>query len=212
MVWFGARKRLNAVLVGGVAAFAVVGLSGCTLGAGSDESTGKDKQEQHSGRTMKFDLAAADTDQLELSVPSKPIATAPASTAGMAFELYSLERSGKVVNVVFAMHNTGDEEVEAKLATWDLDEDPGPLASNASNVSLVDTEGLKEYRSFITEEEDGTSSNCLCSITWDTGNEDNFGPDERQYFVVQVAAPPESVEQVTVLAHVASLPSQKIED
>lgn len=210
MVRFGARKRLHATLVGSIAAFAVVGLSGCTLGAGSDESAGENRQEQ-GGRTMKLDLAAAGTDQLEVSVPSEPIATAPASTAGMAFELYSLKRSGKVVNVVFAMHNTGDEEVNARIATRDLDEDPDVLASNASNVSLVDTKGLKEYRSFVTDETDGTRRNCLCSMTFDNSAVDNFGPDERQYFVVQVAAPPESVERVTVLAHVASLPDQKIE-
>lgn len=41
---------------------------------------------------------------------------------------------------------------------------------------------------------------CLCTATYVTSDRDELGPGKRHYHVTQVAAPPTSVEKVTVMA------------
>lgn len=203
--------RVGRLAVAALAATAVLGTSGCLPGL---VDSSKDKRQEHektedTGRKMRFELAADNTEPVAVNIPTKPVASAKTSTDGMVFELYALERSDKVVNVVFAMHNTSDKEVEASTANEHLDETPAALGYQASNVSVLDPEGLKEYRSFLTGDED--DQQCLCSEVYDIGDPNDFSPGERQYYMTQVAAPPKNVTEVTVLANVASLPNQTIE-
>lgn len=209
MTLFGRRGSTRMVRTAAVitAAVAMLGAAGCTGDNGAQDR--KDGSKAGNGKMMSFDLAAKDSSAVQVNVPDKPIATTPSSTEGLVFELYTVKRSDKVVTVVFALHNTSDKEIENRASTKDLDEDPTALANDASNVSLVDTTGLKEYRSFLTG--DDADGNCLCSTVWNISGENDFSADERQHYVTQIAAPPAEVKQVNVLAHVATVPDVKID-
>ncbi|MBO0828693.1 MAG: hypothetical protein J2P24_13025 [Streptosporangiales bacterium] len=159
-------------------------------------------------RPMTFHLDAATAGRVSADVPAKPMATVPTSTDGMDFELYVVKRTDAMVQVVFALHNVGDADIDLAYATEDLDENPAVSVHDARRVALVDGTGLKEYKTFI---EDGDDSPCLCSHTWTAIGDSGFGPGVRRYYVAEVAAPPASVDQVTVRAGVATVPGVRIE-
>lgn len=182
----------------GIAAAAlVVALAATGCGTGDDAAA----------RRMTFHLDAASAGTVSVDVPAKPVATVPTSTDGMDFELYTLKRSDAVVQVVFALHNTGGEDINLAYATADLDENPAVSVHYASNIALVDGTGLKEYKTFL---EDADGGACLCSQTWNAIG-GGFGPDARLYFVAEVAAPPATVQQVTVRAGIATVTNARIE-
>lgn len=159
-------------------------------------------------RRMTFQLDAATAGPVTVDVPAKPMATVPTSTDGMDFELYVVKRTDAVVQVVFALHNVGDADINLAYATEDLDENPSVSVHDARAVALVDGTGLKEYKTFL---EDGDDSPCLCSHTWTVIGDNGFGPGTRLYYVAEVAAPPTSVDQVTVRAGIATVPGVRIE-
>lgn len=164
--------------------------------------------ENSAPRRMTFHLAAATAGPVSANVPAKPVATVASSTDGMDFELYDVRRSNGVVRVVFALHNVGDADVNLGDATQDLDENPTVSVHDASGVALVDGTGLKEYKTFL---EGGDGSACLCSQTWNAIGDTRLGPGTSRYYVAEVAAPPASVQQVTVRAGVATVTGVRIE-
>lgn len=159
-------------------------------------------------RRMTFRLDAAATGTVSADVPAEPVATVPTSTDGMNFELFTLRRADAVVQVVFALHNTGDADINLAYATADLDENPAAAVHVASNVALVDGTGLKEYRTFL---EDGDRGACLCSQTWNAVGGNDFGAGTRRYYVAEIAAPPATVDRVTVRAGIATVDDARIE-
>lgn len=211
----GAGFRSRAITIGAVAmaTIAALGITGCMPGFSSDDdTTGKDDESTGAKRAMTFDLSAKNTTPVEVGIPEEPVATSPTDTPDMEFELYALQRSGKTVNVAFAMHNTGDQEVERGDANRNLDESPGAVSRQASNVSLTDAANLKDYRAFVGgDPTDVNNDQCLCSTVYRVGAGEDYAPRERQYFMTQVAAPPADVQTVTVQAGVAALPDQTIE-
>ncbi|MQA01648.1 MAG: hypothetical protein GEV07_02575 [Streptosporangiales bacterium] len=120
-----------------MATIAALGISGCMPNFSSDAEKGQDDDTTDAKRSMSFDLSAKGTSPVEVDVPDEPVATSKTDTPGVEFELYALQRSGKTVNVVFAMHNTGDEDVERHDAHRNLDESPGAVEWQASNISLT---------------------------------------------------------------------------
>ncbi|MQA79436.1 MAG: hypothetical protein GEV10_13315 [Streptosporangiales bacterium] len=201
----------------GVAAafgLAVVGfvLAGCTglPTAEPSEGASQGSKSKAPGKAMTFDLVADQGGTVTVDVPAEPIASAPTSTEGLTIELYAVQRSDNVVNVVVAAHNTGKTTIPLQDVTTNLDESPSALEHDASNIALLDAKGLKEYRTF---REDGEDGPCLCSKTHDIGDneEDDFAPGERRHYVSQVAAPPADVTKVTVLAGLGSFPDVTIE-
>jgi hypothetical protein len=166
------------------------------------------KDEHAASRRMTFQLDAATAGPVSVNVPAKPMATVPTSTDGMDFELYVVKRTDAVVQVVFALHNVGDADINLAYATEDLDENPTVSVHDASAVALVYGTGLKEYKTFL---ENGDDSPCLCSHTWTTIGDNGFGPGTRLYYFAEVAAPPASVQQVTVRAGVATVTGVRIE-
>lgn len=200
----------------GVAAFglAVVGLvlAGCTGLPTAEPSDGASKGSKAQGKAMRFDLVSDQAGTVTVNVPAEPIASTPTSTEGLTLELYAVQRSDKVVNVVVAVHNTGKTAIPVLESTTDLDESPSAVSRNTSNIALLDAKGLKEYRTFL-EDADDVNSACLCSKTYDIGDpgDDDFAPGERRHYVSQVAAPPSDVTEVTVLAGLGSFPGVTVE-
>ncbi|MBO0828694.1 MAG: hypothetical protein J2P24_13030 [Streptosporangiales bacterium] len=178
-----------------VLALALVG-SGC---ARHDEPA--------ASRAMRFDLAATSAGPLAVDVPTDPVASAPTGTPGLAFELFVLRRSGQVVDVVFALHNTGGSDVDLDAPTASLDESPAAAVHAASAVALVDRKGLKEYLTF---REDGGEGRCLCSETFNVIGEGKLGGGKRRYYAAVVAAPPPDVTEVTVKAGSVDIDSARI--
>lgn len=154
-----------------------------------------------STRLMSFDLVARERGALRVRVPQEPVATVGTATADVQLELYALERSGQAVNVVFALHNTGTKTVPAPALVEAMDEKPGAVLIDTSNVSVVDPVGLKEYRSYL---DGGVDGRCLCSVAWGANTHD-VEAGERRYYAVEVAAPPEDVTTVTVLTGIGSV-------
>lgn len=153
---------------------------------------------QHAAtRPMTFQLAGGRAGAVTVDVPAKPVATAPTSTEDMSLELYALRRSDAFVQVVFALHDTGDADIELSRAAANLDENPAASFHVASGVALVDGAGLKEYKTYL---EDGENAKCLCSVTWDATAGGGLGAGMRRYYVAEVAAPPVGVNDVTVRA------------
>lgn len=182
-------------------------LAGALLVAGS--VTGCGAGQQVAARPMTFQLDAGRAGAVTVDVPRQPIATAPTSTEDVSFELYALQRSDSFVQVVFALHNTGDAEMNLAFVASDLDENPAVSIHVASAVALVDGTGLKEYKTYLEDGEDGA---CMCSVTWDAVSTSGFKPGTRRYYVAEVAAPPAGVSDVTVRAGgVASVDHARIE-
>lgn len=182
------------------AAAMVLSLAATLSGCATDQSA--------TTRRMTFHLDAATAGPVSVNVPAKPTATVPTSTDGMDFELYVVKRTDAVVQVVFALHNVGDADINLAYATEDLDENPTVSVHDARAVALVDGTGLKEYKTFL---EGGDDSPCLCSHTWTAIGDNGFGPGTRLYYFAEVAAPPASVRQVTVRAGVATVTGVRIE-
>lgn len=194
------RCRISAGVIGLAGLLATVtGITSCAADVG--HNTGP-------AHVMKFALNSDAAGALAVKVPSKPKETVPTSTEDVDFELYRLKRSNGVVQVVFALHNTGDSSLNRAYVTEDLDENPAASVHVASGVFLVDTNGLKEYKTF---REDGDDGACLCSETWNATAGNDFGPDVRRYYAAEVAAPPADVKTVTLRAGIATITNAKIE-
>lgn len=156
---------------------------------------------------MRFDLAAASAGPLAVDVPTDPVASAPTGTPDLAFELFVLRRSGQVVDVVFALRNTGGSDIDLSDPTKELDESPAIPVHVASAIALVDRKGLKEYLTF---RENGDEGRCLCSETWNAVGEGKLGAGKRRYYAAVVAAPPADVTEVTVKAGSVDIDSARI--
>lgn len=189
------RRTAPAMVAAVMALVLLIALTGCAGGGQTD------------ARRMTFRLDAAAAGTVSAVVPAKPVATVPSSTEGMDFELYTLKRTDSVVQVVFALHNVGDADINLAYATADLDENPAAAVHDASGVALVDGTGLKEYKPFLEHEDGG----CLCSQTWNAIGDNGFGPDARRYYVAELAAPPATADQVTVRAGIATVAGARIE-
>lgn len=191
----------------------VLGLSatGCIQELVARDVGGDDETKPaQASRKMTFDLAAEQRGKVTIDVPAKPLATVPTSTAKMNLELYAAKRTGEVVDVVFALHNTGDAGMKTDGVTVSMDEDPFSTRHDVSNVAIVDPKGLKEYRTYL-QDPDSDDAFCLCSYSWQDGDTQDFAPDERRYYVSEVAAPPAEVTQVTILTGNASVRDVRLE-
>lgn len=199
-------KRFGAVALAVVLAATSAGAASCDLITVAEKRPGGDKSEPTS-KPMTFELAG-DYQALRLQVPTKPVATTGTNISDMNLEVYAVQRSARVASVVLALHNTGDEAVKMSPAGQNLDENKvfdGTFV--ASNVAIVDTEGLKEYRSFVDENDPET---CLCSVVYNQ-NQGDLEAGKRRYYVTQVAAPPAEVTQVNVRTGVGTASAVKIE-
>lgn len=206
----GSRGRRGVAAAFGLAVVGFV-LAGCTGLPTAEPGEGASKSSKAPGKAMTFDLVSDQAGTVTVNVPAEPIASTPTSTEGMTLELYAVQRSDKVVNVVVAMHNTGKTAIPIRESTTDLDESPSAISRNTSNIALLDAKGLKEYRTFLADADD-VNSDCLCSNTYDIGEgDDDFAPGERRHYVSQVAAPPTDVTKVTVLAGLGSFPGVTVE-
>lgn len=156
---------------------------------------------------MRFHLDAASAGPVAADVPTTPVASAPTGTQGLTFELFVLRRSGQVVDVVFALHNTGSSEIDLNEPTKALDESSAIPVHVASAIALVDRKGLKEYLTF---RENGDEGRCLCSQTWNAVGGGTLGAGKRRYYAAVVAAPPASVTEVTLKAGSAEIDSARI--
>lgn len=199
------RSRVAAVLVLPLAL--LITATGCIGGLDrGDRDDGRRPSRGQDLRKITFDIADG-SDTVTVRVPAKPVATVGTTTDGVNLEVYKLERVGGVVNVVVAAHNTNAEPVDTRRIVHAMDESPDVVHQiyDTSNISLIDLEGLKDYRSFIEDDgKGGDGGTCLCSYIhyYDA---QKFAPDERRYFVTQVAAPPAEVSHVTVNTGTASV-------
>lgn len=198
-------NRFSIGLRTAAAAVVLVAASGCTLERSEGERDG-DKATP-STKAMTFELAG-DFRKLSLDVPTKPVGTVGTNVDGIDLEVYAVQRSNKVATVVFALHNTGSETTDMGPVGQNLDENKafdGTFV--ASDVAIVDTQGLKEYRSFVVED-DGNS--CLCSVAYNQ-NQDDLQPEERRYYATQVPAPPAGVTEVNVRTGLGAVSGVEIE-
>jgi hypothetical protein len=194
------RVRRNAIAA--TPLIALLTAAGCT---GGPLGRGHDSPSPRTGpvHAMNFKLSSS-TRQVSVPVPARPVATAATSTNGVNLELYAVRRSGGAVDVVVALHNTTGQELNILHVTAGLQEVPtADPFTDASGISIIDTTGLKEYKTF---REGGNTGKCLCSETWGGSGIDNaFKAGERRFYVAEVAAPPPSVTKVTVLAGISSV-------
>jgi hypothetical protein len=196
------RRAWRSVALCAVLATAVV--SGCTKPppAKRPEHTSQAPQ-----RTLTFQLEAQAYGKVSVRVPEAPVATAPTDAKDVTLELYALRRVGGAVQVVFALRHTGDD-YSAGEVTYDMDEDPAIASHDASRVAIVDPAGLKEYKTFLSNGQDG---DCLCTLTWDAVGDAGVSSGDRTYYLAEVAAPPAGVSTVTVRAGVAEIAGARIE-
>lgn len=147
-------------------------------------------------------FALAGYSPLVAAVPEAPLATAPSSLSHLELEAYLLQRSGRTVQIVFALHNRGTEPA-ASIATQ-LGE--GINDFTVAGVSVLDPVGLKQYLTLRPAEASQAAqptTQCACSSTLGLGD---IEPDGRRYFATTVTAPPSTVTTVTLLSPVGSLP------
>lgn len=169
---------------------------------------GHDPAAARGPRPVRFDLESASVGALAVDVPAKPVASTPTETTDLTFELYVVKRSGRVVDVVFALYNTGQSGIDLADPTKKLDESPAIPEHAASAIALVDRKGLKEYRTF---RENGEEGPCLCSETWNAVGNGTLPAGKRRYYAAVVAAPPAGVTEVTLKAGIADIDSVRIE-
>lgn len=185
----------------------IVTTAGC-IGPLTAKKHHESKSKAPPAKTMKFVLASQKYDAISVKVPAKPVASAPSSTPGVTFELYTVTRADRAVRVVFALNHADADDYNAAYATADLNENGAITWHDASRVALVDTKNLKEYKTFL---ENGDDGNCLCSVTWSaTGQDSGVEHGDRTYYVAEVAAPPANVKQVTVRAGVTDIPDVNV--
>lgn len=189
------RRAVRRLGCGVLAAGAALALAGCTLGA-SEVPT----------RKIRFALGEAGYASAQ-AVPEKPLAVVHTDQPGLDFELYVLRRSGKAVDVVFALHNVTGTTMDLDGPSQDLER--GSLLAGsrfAVDVALVDGQHLKEYLTFLVGDDQ-----CLCTKVWQSSERETLKAHQRAYGMAQVAAPPTDVTTVTVLAGtLASVPGARI--
>ena len=205
MKWWNdrSRARLGGAGLALVMAATLVGCTGPTKVAKREHKTSKAPP----ARVLKFKLPSDKYGTIAVKVPGEPMATVPTSAKDVDFELYTLKRVDDAVQVVFALRHP-KEDYNAAYATLDLDEDPGISYHDASDVALIDTKGMKEYKTF---REDGDEGRCLCSIPWNAVAEDRLPAGTRRYDAAEVAAPPTDVTQVTVKAGLTDINRARID-
>lgn len=194
-------RRWGAVFGGCLALVAMVAVSGCADGSAAAP------EPNAAARPMKFDLQSDHAGPLAVNVPSAPVTTVHTSTKDLDFELYAAQRSGKVVDIVFALRNTGQDTIGLGDPTTELDENPAITAHFASAIALVDDKGLKEYKTF---RENGDEGACLCSETWSAVGGGDLPAGKRRYYAAVVAAPPADVSTVTLKAGITDINDVRI--
>lgn len=191
------RRAGRRLACGVLAAATILGLAGCTLGA---------DRAQTPTRKMRFALGQAGYASTQ-QVPEQPMAVVHTSRPGLDFELYVLRRSGKSVDVVFALHNVTGRTIDLDKPSQALQRGSTLAGTRfAVDIALVDGQNLKEYLTFLVRDEQ-----CLCTKVWNSNERTKLKARESQYGMAQVAAPPTDVDTVTVLAGaLASVPGARI--
>lgn len=156
-------------------------------------------------RQMTFRLAASSAGPLTASVPRRPLATTPTSITGTTLQLYEAKRiSGGAVLVVFALVAPANADRANVIGA--LSVNGGGSQASVSGVALLDTTGLKEYLPYMGDPtKDGT---CVCSdsIDSDIGMGSQSTRVVTTYYAAVLSAPPASVDTVSFVTGVGTIP------
>lgn len=193
------RSVLNRPLLVIVAAILLV--AACSSGdddAAPDDDTGRDdtgSETEADVETVEIELASGST--VVADIPSEPIASAPTTEDGADFEVYQLERSDDSVTLVFALHNTTDDEVNALQSRADK---LGEYASDSEigGVTLLDAVNLNLHLVF---RQDNSLKTCVCSKQ----QHSPLDAGERRFFAAVYPAPPADVDAMTVQSGLATV-------
>lgn len=167
--------------------------------AKSVPTTQADTSSQHRTGKQTFSLVSASYSTVAADIPSKPIASGPAQSAGTLIDIYVLKRTGKSVLLVFGYRNKDADE--KKVPATGVDFGSGPADYTVSGVSLFDSTGLKRYLVYLDSED-----NCLCSKT----SLDDIPRGKSETFAALLPAPPSSVTTVAVQTPLGSVVDVKL--
>lgn len=152
---------------------------------------------------MTFQLADSSAGPATSVVPDQPTATTPTSVSGVTLQMYLAKRiAPNAVLVVFALVAPTGISQEGIYAS--LSANGGGVDATVSGVALLDPTGLKEYLPYM-----GDPSNdrtCVCSNLFNSSAGLTSG-NTPTYFAAVLAAPPESVQTVSFVTGLGTIPN-----